>query len=77
MKLRRADRIPFILDDLPEAVQHAIVGVFTGALAGLQLSVQQLRLGSRDGHVCIHSSLHDVQRVPAELLVLCIKCMII
>lgn len=31
-------RIPFMLDDLPEAVHHAIVALVTNCLAGLKLS---------------------------------------
>lgn len=30
--------IPFVLDDLPEAVHHAIVSLLTSGLSGLELS---------------------------------------
>lgn len=42
--------VPFILDDLLEAVQHAIVSFGTGACAGLQLD----------------SRLDHIKRIPAE-----------
>jgi hypothetical protein len=35
----RGDGIPFILDDLPEAVDHAIITLVTNDLASLELSV--------------------------------------
>jgi hypothetical protein len=30
--------VPFVLDDLPETIDHAIVSLLTGSLAGLKLS---------------------------------------
>ena len=34
----RHSTVPFVLDDLPEAVDHAIVCLLAGTLAGLKLS---------------------------------------
>ena len=36
-----SQNVPFMSDDLLEAVEHAIVGVSAGALASLQLSCQK------------------------------------
>jgi hypothetical protein len=59
-----ASGIPFILDDLPEAVHHASVTLLTGGLASLELSIHlsiglDIRTAQR-----LHAGLHNVQRVP-------------
>jgi hypothetical protein len=59
--------IPLMLDDLSEAVYHAIVCLVSGGLAGLQLSGRvQIQLSTVVVHV-LHASLDDVQRIPVSV----------
>lgn len=56
---------PLMPDNLLEAVEHAIVGIRTDSLAGLQLSVERVSSVYFYGRSeALHSGLDDVQRVP-------------
>lgn len=56
---------PLMPDNLLEAVEHAIVGIRTDSLAGLQLSVERVSSVHLVGRSrVLHSGLDDVQRVP-------------
>lgn len=63
--------VPFIANDLLEAVEHAIVGIGARALASLQLSNgsrNKVSLYEAEQFVVVarglHSGLDDVKRVP-------------
>lgn len=45
--------VPFVLDDLPEAIDHAIVALLTRDLAGLKLSVMVEMRGPSIRSICL------------------------
>lgn len=56
---------PLMPDNFLEAVEHAIVGIRTDSLTGLQLSVERVSSVHLVGRSrVLHSGLDDVQRVP-------------
>jgi hypothetical protein len=71
-----AQSVPLLLDDLAEAVKHAIVlSVGTGASLQLAGCLVSNCILFRKAHtrLVIHSGLDNVKRVPAMLLVKCLE----